>query len=664
VLYEMLTGEPPYTGSTPQAVLGKIVLAAPASAMEERRSVPQNVDAAIRKALEKVPADRFGSAEEFADVLSGRLRLPVSVHSHFRRPGSSLSRTLRWSTIPLVVFGAFLVGTRWSPTGAPDNAIAAVRLVIPVPAGFSTGQQTNVAVSPDGSAVVFAAADRLILRRLDSFEADTLEGTGGDTPFFSPDGAWLGFVRGGTIMRQPLDGGLAERVLSGGFWGFPAGVTWGTSGIVYSQMDGGLWVVPADGGEPRQLTAVRESEGESSHTWPDVLPDGAILFTVLGPSGHAPDARLVLADPSGLEWTTLLEGVTYGRYVAGHLLYADHEGTVFLRAFDLGSRRFSAPGRPVLSGARVSFWGGGVGLAVSRNGTLAYATGTELAGGFIARIDRAGRELSRFTTPTGIGMRPSVSPDGLTLALPLRSSRNDDIWLMDLGSGRFDRFTFESPEDETPVWSADGRQIAYRSAWTGNRQRIYIKAVGTSEPARIVRTLEGHIHLTSWSPDGQWLAAADRGASVSLLSVQDTALAVPIGPPGASTSGAVFSPDGQWLAYQSDESGRPEVYVIPLAEPGSAQQVSREGGTQPRWSRDDEELFFRQDARLMSARRVSTGAVAWAEPVPLAVVGGSWFDWFGVVPATGDFLVQLPNPEAPAREIFVVHNWLDEVLRD
>lgn len=432
--------------------------------------------------------------------------------------------------------------------------------------------------------------------------------------------------------------------------------------------NGGLWSVSEQGGIPQQLTTVSEAASETTHVWPQILPDGAVLYTALGPSGHAADARLVVQDVARGTRTVVAEGVTFGRYTdagGGHLLYVDANGTLLLQAFDVGSRRTGAT-RAVLSGLRMSVWGGTVPFVLSSTGTIAYATGTEFEESFLTEIDLAGRERRRFGMPRPFGY-PAVSPDGRTLAMTIRSPQQDDIYLMDLASGRFDRFSFEVTEDESPIWSPDGQRIAYSSAWIGEQRRLYVKTLNSATPARLLYTGKRHLHLTSWSPDGEWIAFYEytpRSLDAWLLNVNDTPRLVPLAnSDSAQESDAVFSPDGKWLAYNSDESGRYEVYVVSFPDRGLKKQVSRAGGFAPRWSPTGQELYFfdrfyEEQGHMMVARR--TGISEWREPTPL--FDAPHVRQYAVARDGRSFYFVAPNPDGPAREIRVVVNWLQEVL--
>jgi Tol biopolymer transport system component len=246
-------------------------------------------------------------------------------------------------------------------------------------------------------------------------------------------------------------------------------------------------------------------------------------------------------------------------------------------------------------------------------------------------------------------------------------ANNSDIWLLDIASARFNRFTFDLTEDESPVWSPDGRQIAYSSAWVGQQRHVFVKTLGGAEPARLVYTGRRHLHLTSWSPDNRWIAFVEyspRSTDLWLLNLHDTTRLVPVATTSAAEEQAVFSPDGRWLAYSSDESGRREVYVVALPGLGRKQQVARDGGVLPRWSATGEDFFFfdryvGERGRMMVARRARTGGMSWQDPVPLfEIVDAEDF----AIGREGQMYFVGPSPNAGAHEILVVENWLKSVI--
>jgi len=672
VVYEMLAGQPPTTGPTVRAIIAKVLTEVPQPITDLRHRVPGHIVAALDHALAKLPADRFATVREFAESLAGRLEVRpwVGARAHLGAAAVVLPRWTAWAAVAVLagLAAAAVVGWVRGRSGAAPNA---TRLTVPVPSGYTMlwGQEPDLAISLDASKLVYRTGGRLYVRALDRFDAQPIPGTeGARTPFFSPDGVWLGFVRGPALVKVPISGGppvkIADAFVAGG-------ATWGRDGrVIYAGGLGnsGLWSVPAGGGTPQQITIVSDSASETNHMWPDLLPDGAVLYTALGPSGHAQDARLVVQDLARGKRTVVVQGATYGRYVApGYLLYADATGTLLLQPFDLRGRRTTGPARAVLAGVRAGAWGGAAAYALSQTGTLAYITGTELETSVLMELDLRGRERRRFGTPRSSG-HLALSPDGRVLAMSIQTANNTDIWLMDVASARFDRFTFEIPEDESPVWSPDGRRIAYSSAWIGEQRHVFVKTVGSAEPARLVYTGKRHLHLTSWSPDNRWLAFYEfnpRSTDVWLLDLRDPTRLVPVATTPAAEEQAAFSPDGRWLAYSSDESGRWEVYAVSLPDLGAKQQVSREGGVLPRWSATGEELFFfdryfGERGRMMVARRAGAGGMAWQEPVPLFEVARA--QDFAVARDGRSIYFLAPNTNAAAREIFVVVNWLQEVV--
>ena len=669
VLYEMLTGQRPFGGEDVTETIAGIVKSDPEWAALPATTSP-SIRRVVRRCLEKDPRRRL------RDVGDARLELEAvdsaetaaTTERHRERNGIFIPTWVVWTT-PIVV-AALMAATGIARAPGGESQRRVERFVIPIPTGYQMywGETPSLAISPDGATVIYETQGKLRVRSLERFDSEPISGTDGATqPFFSPDGLWIGFVRGNSLMKVPVTGGTPVKIVDA--WS-PFGATWGRDGrIVFAGAlgNGGLWSVSADGGTPEQITSVRESEQETQHMWPEVMPDGSILYTVLGPSGHAADARLVVENRGEGTRTEIAKGVTYGRYVSEHILYADGDGTLLIQPFDPRSRKTTGSARAVVAGVRLSNWGGAVPYAVSSNGTLVYFTGTEFTEHILKELDLAGRERRQFGAPRSFGPYPSLSPDGRTLAISIRSPNNDDIHLMDVATGRFDRFSFGISEDESPVWSPDGLRLAFTSAAVGEQRRIFVKTVASTEPERLLYTGKRHLHLSSWSPDGDWLAVdefAPRSVDTWLLNVKDTSKIVPIASTPADERGASFSPDGRYVAYSSDETGRYEVYVLSFPTMGGRQQVSHEGGFLPKWSGDSQQLFFfdqysNSSGHMMSTHRAPSGP-GWEEPKPL-------FD----VPRIYDFAVTRDarsiyfigsNPDGPTREIRVITNWLSEVL--
>ena len=264
------------------------------------------------------------------------------------------------------------------------------------------------------------------------------------------------------------------------------------------------------------------------------------------------------------------------------------------------------------------------------------------------------------------GFSTWIAPDGRRLAIAVSQPSNSDIYLIDAVTGERERFTFDPPHDETPVWSPDGDRIAYGAQWTGQEYRIYVKQLDAAGGSTVLYSAEYHAHISSWSPDGRWLAFSmlvpDRQEDIYVLDVERADEVIPVTATSALERDARFSPDGRWLAYVSDETGSNEVYVVSFPETAARKyQVSTDGGQRPRWASESNELFYMKDDTLTVAKVTATEQqFEWETPRSLFEMNGSFED----VTADGQrFLVRRKNPDAPVREIHVVLNWFEELKR-
>lgn len=332
--------------------------------------------------------------------------------------------------------------------------------------------------------------------------------------------------------------------------------------------------------------------------------------------------------------------------------------------YDITRREVTGPAVPALAGVRVAVSAAAASFAISDNGTLAFVRGNSLEMRLLQWVDREGTRLSQVGPPINALSQFELSPDGRRLALTIRQPNNDDIWIADAANGERERFTFEAAEDETPIWSADGRRIAYRSAGTGQTHRIYVKDVDAGSDPTLVYTGKRHLHLTSWSYDGRWLAFyefhPEALSDIWVLDVDSTEHLISVAATTASEADAVFSPDGRWLAYHSDESERFEVYVVSFPQVGGKRQVSTNGGGAPKWAAAGNELFYRSRTGLMAARVSTEGTFSREVPRLLFQAPIALYD---VAPDGQRILITVPNPDAPAREIEVVVNWVEELRR-
>jgi serine/threonine-protein kinase len=679
VVYEMLVGEPPYTGPTAQAVIAKIVTDTPRPVTDHRGTVPFHIDLTLGKALEKLPADRFPTARDFAEALSDPRLAPAPGTGRSDRAKTAVSavaalranrRAAGVVALSLLAAGVAL-GWFLRPGARPAAQSAGVtRFTVPVAGGSMMvyAEIPRLALSPDGRTLVYCAEGGLHVRPLDRIEGEPLAGTENAVfPFFSPDGEWIGFTEGGTLKKVSVAGGPVTEIAStGAAWVY--GASWGEDGnIVYSDWNS-LWRVAAAGGIPEQLTTEVDSLLGSGHGWPQVLAGGKlILFTVTsGPSWVWEDTRIVLQDLETGERKTVREKAGFGRYVpTGHIVYAEATGTLLAVPYDLARREVTGAPFPVESGVRVAKSGGGASFAVSDGGAVAFVHGSNERNHVLWWVNREGERLRQLGPPMTAGWL-QLSPDGQRVAVYVHKPNNADVFLVEAATGAAERFTFDPAWEWAPAWSPDGRRIAYGSSLEG----IIVKEVDTGADPVVLRS-GTDIRPYSWSSDGRWLTfegiGTETGSDLYVLQVDSVENLIPVAVTAAFEDQARFSPDGRWIAYFSDETGSNEVYVVSFPQIRAWQQVSTGGGMSPRWAADSNELFFWQGKTLMAARVSTGGSFSRETPRPLFEVPDvCCLDGVVNYAVSRDgqrFLVRTDNPDAPAKEIHVVLNWFD-VLRE
>jgi eukaryotic-like serine/threonine-protein kinase len=612
VLYEMLTGEPPYPGNTAQAVLGKIIQGLPVSATAIRRSVPPNVDAAIRKALEKIPADRFTGAQAFAKALAD----PGFRHGDELAPPVAQTRRLRrvaiagWTTAAAAI-GALIVGVA-RPAAEPVRRVE--RFAVP----FLEGQEPQFLgpagydLSPDGSMLVYRhvvdGSPVLMVRRWDDLTATPIrETTNAFDPAVSPDGRELAFERDGQIRVLAFAGGPVRTLTAGTV------PEWGPDGWIYASTDSGTVRVPATGGALQTLT--RMVEGETFHLVYDVLPDGGAALLMVNVSGNRWEVRTL--DLGTLEMETLVEGQGPRYSPTGHLLYSADDGTGTLMAARFDARRRKLAGTPIAVMDGVGFW------SLADDGKLFYTTGAASGGAgptlqFIW-VDRSGNATPvdptwTFSRGTDANLRWSISPDGSMVALREFTAEGYDIWIKRLDTGPRSRLTFAGGMEKMPVWVPGTRDVTFLSDRNGNHDVWRRPADGTRAEELLV-DLEQDIATVDWSPDGEWLflrtsAGTATTAARNILMVRPGSGEEPI--PLFSSDyrelNPAVSPDGRWIAYASDETGRYEIYVRPFPDVSAGRwQVSIGGGRSPAWAHSGREIFFQSPNDEMMVADVEAG---------------------------------------------------------
>ena len=615
VLYEMLTGDPPHTASTVQAIIAKVLTEQPQSVRVHRTSVPEHVDAAILQALSKLPADRFSTAGEFAEALTGArpvartVALSAAVPTRHRVRDAMLGAAL---TVALASALAFAMWPRTTDTRSPLLfEIAFPDNTIPVFPEFS-----SVDISKDGSHLAFSARRPgipgygIYLRRFDSQESHLIPGTErGVAPRFSPAGDWIAFRVQNQLRKVALTGGAVTTLADS----LRAGHDWTDTGDLLYGTNSGLWRVPAAGGARQLVTASDTSRDHLFYGSPHALPGGKAALVVVVKRSADPSGWTIGAVklPTGVVQDFELRG-TSAVYVPGngrnngYIVVGQTDGSLLAAPFDADRLRILRPAVPVLSGL---FVGGTpvVDFAVSENGALIYRPGNT-GGSQLVAVNPTGA-MRVLLSESRRYQWPRVSPDGRRIALTILEGTKRDIWVWDTPSRTLSRLT--TTGGERPEWTVDGRRIAFVANDSTENSFEHLRWApwdGSAPPDTLIKN-DGQVEEISFGPPGTFLAVRwdppdNRGGSDIWLAHADSPKAVRPFLSTAATEGRPrISPNGRLIAYVSNESGRTEVYVRPLPGPGPRLQVSTAGANEPVWSRDGQRVFYRSQERpsLMSA---------------------------------------------------------------
>jgi len=674
LLYEMLVGEPPHTGPSVQAVIAAVVTKEPERLGARRPSVPANVEAAVHKALSKIPADRFPTAEAFSKALSE----PATSATMASVPGfagaARASNTKLVALLAAALLLAIALGA-WGwlrPRAQPfmNRFALFLRSEDAIAAGANGG---HVAISPDGRRIVYVGrgegTSRLLMKEAGQINPVAIQGTdGGSSPFFSPDNRQLGFIVNGTTVRiLPLDAGAPLTLTD------KANTTagdWGSDGYVYFETDFGLARIRATGGVMDTVYAMPKGAHLIGAEWPVVLPGAhAILFRLRSEGQGIADYQIMVQPLPRGEPHLLLRGI-YARYSpTGHLVVVSSDGKLLLVPFDLGKLALTGPPVALYEGLSSDPFTAAV--ALSDAGTLIYQTVSRASSREMVWVTRDGLATPVDSTwkPDGTISSPALSPNGRAIALELQQGGKIDIWVKELPAGPFSRLTFGDTMHVRPSWSADGSQVLYlsdRGDGTGAAQMR--RADGVGEATALVPNNHGFGQVLQ-SPDGQWLVMrADSLGAGDIVGVRmgDTTL-VPLVRSPANEGVPALSPDGKWLAYTSNESGAFEVYVRPFPNASSARwQVSTAGGVYPLWSHDGKELFFKNKNNFLVSSAVQTSPTfrADAQRVLFAVKPYAFAGQappYAVAPDNKRFLMMREVAAGDAGMLIVTEHWFDEL---
>ena len=696
VLYEMLTGRAPFAGETISDTLAAILEREPDSTMLPA-GTPLPIRRLLRRCLEKDRKRRLDSASDARLEIDDAIAFPAAeTLARAATPSRRVTPVAIAALAGLTVIAVLVAWILMRP--APAVPVLPARFAIVPAPGLPlnvSGLNRDLALSPDGRRLVYRAGGTntvgspLMVRAIDRLDAQPVADVSqAYAPFFSPDNRWIGFFENTDLKKVSIAGGPAITLCQ--FSGIPLGASWGDDNTITFATDApgnGLWRVSADGGEPTILTTADPAQHEGAYSFPSVLPLGrGVLFTIA--TARQPDSSVAVLDLKTGQRKTLIRGGGDAQYVeTGHLIFA---AAGALRAARFDPVRLEVLGDPVTVVDHVMVKPtGAANYAVSRAGTLVYI-GAGLSEMTAPRallwVDRKGHE-----EPTGAPLRaygtPRLSPDGTRVAAEIYD-QNTNVWIWDFAQETLRRLTFESGGAGLSVWTPDSRQIIFESGRTG-MPSVYKQAADGTGTVDQLSTSATPQWPASITPDGTWLAGSDLLPKTvfNIIFLPMTRPAVRPRPnpaqgisqspvePLAETrfkgSSADFSPNGRYLAYQSEESGRSEIYVRPFPRVDNGRwQVSTAGGTRPVWARSGRELFYLDASNVLTAVPVGTSEPTISIGSPAKVFDAKYaepnpsrhYD----VSADGQRFLMLKasatgDPNAGPASMVVVEHWFEEL---
>jgi eukaryotic-like serine/threonine-protein kinase len=674
MLYEMASGKRAFQKGTAVDTLSAILHEEPKPLVEMAPETPATLRWIVERCLAKEPDRRYAATRDMArDLEILRDRTAEAVAAAGRGVRRRMWAGLAIAAIAIGLATLFVAGYLQRASIKPRS----VRFEIAAPPDVVSDDMPRI--SPDGRYLAFNGTDssgrsQIWLRPLNALSAQPLPGTeGARRPFWSPDSRFLGFFAGGTLMKIAISGGPPRKICD---FRLGADGTWSLEGVIlFDAPQSPIQRVPADGGTPVAALKADASRNERQVAWPEFLPDGR-HFLYCAFAGNRGENTYRIGSLDSNETRPLMPAGPAGSFVAyappGYLLFV-REKTLVAQRFDPKALKTIGEPAPVAEqiGTFHQGWRGGyTRFSVSREGTLTYRTG-ELAASRLVWRDRSGKEIEAAGDPVE-GSDPALSPRGDRLAFSGHLGFNaSSIWIRDLARGVNSRLTSGTLGESSPVWSPDGSRVVYHIV---GRQDLFEKsAAGDEEPRLLLKAAEGAdiTYAGDWSRDGRYIAysqrCAETGVDIWVLPTFGDRKPIPLVKTSFAERKPVFSPDGKYVAYESDESGRLEIYVRTFPGQEGKWRVSSEGGGTPQWRADGKELFYLGpgEENLMAVE-VSTREGFHAEiPQPLfaARVSDAITRNKYVPSADGQrFLLQTWRPE-PVKPITIVLNWPADLFR-
>ena len=678
VLYEMTTGNRAFTGKTQASIVAAILTSEPPPISAGQPMSPPALDRAVKLCLAKDPEQRFQNVHDVKLQLEwiteggSQTGVPAPVAARRKNRERALAAVA-------LVLAVVVVALGFAYLHRPTNDARSLRSSIlpPENTSFAGGVATSgYALSPDGTRLVFSGQSvegkqGLWMRSLNALTAQELAGTeNGTVPFWSPDGQSVGFFANGKLKKMLASGGSVQEICDAPMG---RGGTWNAQDvIVFAPTIGGpLFRVSANGGVPTPVTQLDPSTGETTHRWPDFLPDG-VHFLYLGrQTSPARPSAVYVGSLDSLSHKKILDVMSEAHYAApGYLLFG-RNNTLFAQRFDVSSSTLKGEAEPVAGDVSADVRNLRTGFSVSQSGELVYSSSgtsdTELI-----MTDRSGKQLTVLET-SGNYSSLKLSPDGQKLAVSETDHLTgaSTIWIFDLKTNVRFHFTFGTGAN--PVWSPDGSQVAFTSSRVG-AFNVYVKPMSGAIEEKALHASPDDERPQSWSADGRFLILDSRPQSrqnspeIAVLPLTgDGKLFSYLNAPYANAGGEL-SPDGRWLAYVSNESGRSEVYVTAFPEAKGKWQVSSSGATSPRWRSDGRELFFSQIDGILMAAEVTAGkdSFTFASVKPLSdrrVFQNNYSSTYDVFPDGQRFVMTAIKPEGIHAPLTLVTNWRAELKK-
>jgi eukaryotic-like serine/threonine-protein kinase len=633
VLYEMLSDVRAFHRDTAAETMTAVLKEDPPEFADLGRSVSSTLDRILRRCLEKSPDQRFQSARDLSFALSALSGTEATGVARAAAVGSRRFPILLWLSSALALV-ALVAGVTWSLARRPPPT-SRLQFALAVPEEMSI---SHMALSRDGTMLVFVSPEPssalpiLFVQRVGSPNVTPLKGTqGASYPFWSPDGAYVGFFANGKLQKIAIAGG-EPQVLATALVG--RGGSWGSKGVIIYAADAqsSIQRINVDGTGNASVTRGIRTAQDQSHRWPMFLDDGNHFLFWGGNFANLKDDRssgIYMSSLDGKERKLVALCHSSFGYDAHTLFYSDEQRQLVSVPFDPSAGTVSGTTTVVTNAVGFqpsTYWAA---FTVAENGTLIYNAGVGAAHSELTWMDRSGTELGHIGDP-GIMANPMLSPDGNRVALDITDPKanNVDIWIESTTGAGNSRLTFDPSEEVTPVWSRDGRMLAYRMADVDGTS-LYLKPATGLERERkritLAQATMDDLVPNSWSLDDRLILCTHQSAGGDYLELLPATEGEPtrfLTSKGSETNGQI-SPDGAWVAYASDESGAWEIYVTSFPGAAGKWQVSRGGGSEPRWRGDGKELFYIAPSGMLMAVPVNAaGIFATGPPTPLFQIHG------------------------------------------